>query len=225
MSRQSFRRAYDVAMLILSVYVIGQLSLEVILNLSQATAELLTLIDFTIACIFLVDWIVFFFLAHRKGHYLKTRWVDLIASIPFAQVLRPLRVLRVVRLARTLRLVRGLKGMLPILRTLTANPARSALTIYLTLTAVIYAYCTVGLFNFEKGVNESIATFGDALWLAFTTLTSVGYGDLYPITTGGRIMAVILTVVGMGLFGLATGEIAALILRYVKDEKSSELSE
>jgi voltage-gated potassium channel len=221
-NRQTVRRAYDVAILILSVYVIGQLSIEVILELSEQTAETLTLIDFTIACVFLVDWTVFFFLADRKGHYLKTRWLDLIASIPFAQVLRPLRVLRVVRLARTLRLVRGLKGMLPILRTLTANPARSALTIYLALTTVIYVYCTVGLFNFEKGINESIATFGDALWLAFTTLTSVGYGDLYPITSGGRIMAVILTVVGMGLFGLATGEIAALILRYVREDKANE---
>lgn len=221
-TKAKFRRIYDVAMLVLSIYVIGQLSLEVILDFSQRAQLVLTRIDFTIACIFLLDWVVFFFLSSEKGQYAKSRFVDLLASIPFAQVLRPLRVLRVVRLARTLRLVKGLKGMFPLLRAATANPARSALSIYLTLTVVIYFYCSVGLYNFEKAVNDQIQSFGDVLWMSFTTLTSVGYGDIYPVTTGGRFMAVVLVLTGMGLFSLVTAEFATVILKYVRGREDSK---
>jgi voltage-gated potassium channel len=81
---------------------------------------------------------------------------------------------------------------------------------------VIYFYCSLGLYNFEKGNNASISCFGDVLWMAFTTLTSVGYGDIYPVTTGGRILAALLVVTGMGLFCLLTAEIATVFLRWVK---------
>jgi len=209
-------------MLILSIYVVLQLSFEVILDLSERTQLILTWIDFTICIVFLLDWFFFFLRSTEKKQYLKTRFIDLVASIPFTQILRPLRILRIVRIVRTLRIVRSLKGAFPLLRVLLKNPARSALSVYLTITLVIYFYCSVGLYNVEREVNSSISNFGDVLWMSFTTLTSVGYGDIYPVTGGGRILAAVLVITGMGLFSLLTAEIATLIMKIVKPKNSKE---
>lgn len=137
------------------------------------------------------------------------------------QVLRPLRALRIVRLVRVLRLFRGAKGALPILRFLLKNPARSALTIYLAVTMIVYFYCSLGLYNFENGINPAISSFGDVLWMAFTTLTSVGYGDIYPVTGGGRIFAAILVTTGLGLFSLLTAEIATVFLQWIRNNSKT----
>ena len=69
------------------------------------------------------------------------------------------------------------------------------------------------MYWFERGVNEKVRTFGDVLWMAFTTMTTVGYGDRYPSTTGGRLIAAALVLTGMGLFCLLTAEIATLLLK------------
>lgn len=222
MSQARIHRWYDALILFLSIYVLVQLSLEIILTIPDNISLLLSWIDFSICVVFLIDWIVFFILSKNKKTYFKRRIFDLIASIPFTQILRPLRVLRVIRLTRTLRIMRGLKGANPVFRFLLKNPARSALTIYLSFTLLIYFYCSLGLYNFEKGFNASINNFGDVLWMAFTSLTSVGYGDIYPVTSGGRILAVILVTVGMGLFALVTAEIATVILKYVKAQDKVE---
>ncbi len=86
---------------------------------------------------------------------------------------------------------------------------------------VIYFYCSLGLYNFEKGINPNISNFGDVLWMAFTTRTSVGYGDIYPVTASGRILAAILVVTGMGFFSLLTAEIATVFLSWVRNNSKA----
>lgn len=212
------RISYDGLMLFLSVYVLLQLAIEVILPLPPPVNRALYWIDFAICMVFLADWMWFFIRSDNRRRYFRRRFIDLISSIPFSQALRPLRVFRVVRLVRTLRIVRGLKGAFPLMRVALANPKRSAMTVYGTLTLIIYFYCSVGLYSFEAGVNDSISSFADVLWMSFTTLTSVGYGDIYPVTAGGRILAAMLVMTGMGLFSLVTAEIATTILALLKNQ-------
>ena len=107
---------------------------------------------------------------------------------------------------------RGLKGVLPFMRWALKTKRRSALSGYMACTALVYVYCVIGLLNFEKGENEKVATLPDALWLGFTTLTTIGYGDAYPVTTGGKVMMGILAVVGLGLFSMVTAGIASLLV-------------
>jgi voltage-gated potassium channel len=214
--------AHDATILALSVYVLLQLAIEVITDPPSSVTLVLEFIDFGICIIFLADWAIFFVAAGDKWDYTKRRIVDLIASIPFLQVLRPFRIFRIVRLVRVLRFVRGMKAIRPVLGFLARNRARSAFVLYLMITIVVYFYCSIGLYNFEKGVNQQIHGFGDILWMSFTTLTTVGYGDLYPITTGGRLMAGVLILTGFGLFGLLTAEFAAFILKRVKGEEKSK---
>lgn len=164
----------------------------------------------------------FSYKSENKSRYVKSRFIDLLASIPFAQLLRPFRILRTVRLVRTLKLFRGIKGSKSFLGVFLKNPARSALTVYLTLTGIVYFYCSLGLYTYEYGINEGINNFGDVLWMSFTTLTSVGYGDIYPVTTAGRILAAVLVITGMGLFGLVTAEIATIIIHVMRPETEQE---
>ena len=217
-----WRTVYDFAILALSVYVLVQLAVEVITELSPEVTVVLEFVDLGICIIFILDWVFFFITATDKWDYTKRRIVDLVASIPLLQLLRPFRIFRIVRLVRVLRFARGAKALRPVLGFLTRNRARSAMVLYLAITMVVYFYCSVGLYNFEKGINDQIHGFGDVLWMAFTTLTTVGYGDMYPKTTGGRLMAGVLILTGLGLFGLLTAEFATFLLRKVKGEETTK---
>ena len=222
MDNSSIGKWYDISMFILIFYVLIQLSLEFVVNFSEQTLHIFSGIDLFICIIFLSDWFFFLFKAENKWRYVKTRVLDLISSIPFAQILRPLRLLRFIRLTRSFRMIRGLRGASPLFKLIFKNPARSALSIYLFFTFVIFSYCSLGLYNFEYGVNDAIHNFGDIIWMSFTTLTTVGYGDMYPVTTGGRIMAGVLVITGMGLFGLLISEVATLLLELVKKNGDQE---
>lgn len=207
---------WDFLIILLSVYTVGEFFIELVTKIPAATQEGLEIADFVICLLFLADWFYYFITSKEKGKYFVKHLIDLIASIPFAQILRPLRIVRAVRIIRLLRLIRGIKGAERFLTFFVKNKARSAMTIYIIITTAIYFYGTLGIYNFESGVNKNISSFGDAMWMAFTTLTTVGYGDCYPITAGGRILCALLVLTGMGLFSLFTAEFATYILKEVK---------
>jgi voltage-gated potassium channel len=79
-----------------------------------------------------------------------------------------------------------------------------------------------GLYLFEHGTNEAVVSFGDALWWALTTTTTVGYGDIYPTTTEGRLIAVLLMLTGIGVIGMFTATIASF---FMIEEEQGELDD
>lgn len=214
-------KIWDTCIIILSLYTVGEFFIELVTKIPKPVYDGLETADFIICLLFLLDWTYYFFVTPRKErlHYCKFHLIDLVASVPFAQILRPLRIVRAVRIVRLFRLVRGFKGAERFISIFMKNRARSAMSIYILVTAVIYIYGTLGIYNFEYGVNKNISTFGDAMWMAFTTLTTVGYGDCYPITPGGRLLCSILVLTGMGLFSLFTAEFATYILKELKIHK------
>lgn len=211
-------KIWDAGIILLSLYTVGEFFVELVVKTPRPVYEALENADFIICLLFLIDWFYYFFVTPRQGrwHYFKVHLVDLIASVPFAQILRPLRIVRAIRIVRLFRLIRGFKGAERFVSIFMKNRARSAMSIYILVTTIIYIYGTLGIYNFEYGVNKNINTFGDAMWMAFTTLTTVGYGDCYPITPGGRILCSILVLTGMGLFSLFTAEFATYILKELK---------
>ena len=220
--RHSFKAKVDRLIFVLSVYVLLQLAVESLVDFPDRIERLLSIIDFVVCLVFLVDWSVSFWVADRKLHFFLLRLPDLLGSIPLVRVLRPLRILRVARLARAFRLLRALRTSGPLFRYLLSNPRRSALFVYRALTTLIYVYCSFAFYEFESPTNESVATVGDAFWMAFTTLTTVRYGDIYPVTTAGRLVAAVLVVVGLGLFSLATAEIASVLMKALPQTKESD---
>lgn len=77
---------------------------------------------------------------------------------------------------------------------------------------LLVTFCSIGVLHFESGAEANITTAEDSVWWAFATLTTVGYGDRYPVTTEGRIIAVLLMGAGVGLFGTFSGLLAAWFL-------------
>lgn len=210
------KKYWEIFILILSLYVIVELAFEIVYPFSQETINIFNIIDAILCTIFLGDFFYFLFKAEDKRLYLKKHWIDFVASIPFMTFLRVFRLARVIRIVR---LLRGFKGMLQLFRVLGTNKLQNILISYILILSLVLLYCSLAFYSFEYGINTSVKTFFDAFWWGFTTLTSVGYGDIIPKTTEGRIIGMVLTLMGMGLFSLITAEIATSFIRMTNKEQ------
>ncbi len=201
--------------ILLSVYVLVELGYEIIYPLSESAIKIINTIDFMICLIFLADFFYFLNESENKKAYFKKYWIDLVASIPFMTFFRFFRVVRVVRI---IRLTRGIKALIPIVRKIGTSKSQNILIAYILMLIIVMLYCSLAFFEFEKVTNSNIHTFFDAFWWAFVTTTTIGYGDIFPITTEGRIIGMILSLLGMGLFSLITAELATRFLRMTNDK-------
>lgn len=170
---------------------------------ARAATEDLT---FAIWLIFAADLAARAFLSGRWFHYLLTHPVDLIVvAVP---ALRPLRVLRVFATAHVLL---SRTGRLSVMRTLPAITIATALLVVIGALAVLDAE--------RAAPNAEITNFGDALWWSMVTVTTVGYGDIVPVTIIGRITTAGLMLVGISLIGAVTASVSAW---FMSNAKSAE---
>lgn len=151
--------------------------------------------------LFAADFGVRILLAERRGRYVLKHWLDvLIIALP---LLRPLRLLRLVTLLKILnrRATSGLRGRV---------------AVYVAGGSVLLALCgALAALSVERGRGGNIVSFGDALWWAVTTMTTVGYGDRYPVTGQGRLVAVALMLSGIALLGVVTATFATWLVEHV----------
>ena len=193
---------YETFILALSVLSIVNLVLLLpFMPLSTVQQDAILVIDLALTVVFLLDFTYRLLTAHSKSQYFLRGggWLDLIGSIPYLRVFRVFRVLRVGRLVREYGL-----GMLA--RWLLGERAQSALYVVGFLVVVVLetsAVLVLGIEADDPGAN--ITTAGDAIWWGIVTVTTVGYGDQFPVTTGGRVVGTFLLVTGVGLFGTFTG--------------------
>lgn len=164
---------------------------------SPGADELLGFASAAIWGIFAVDLVIRVALAERRGRYLLAHPIDVLTVV--LPMLRPLRVLRVFTAGQVL-LSRG------------AGLARSSQAVVLAAMLLVLIGA-LAVLDAERGAPEaSITGFDQALWWAVTTVTTVGYGDLYPMTGLGRVVAASLMVVGISLVGLVTATVASWFL-------------
>ncbi len=201
-------RLFILCVSIVSLLVIGAMML---VPMEPETYRLMEFIDVVACVVFLSDFLRQLYKAESRWKYFYTwGWLDLVASIPSIDAFRWGRAVRLVRIAQMLRGVRSGRDLFKILghyrRRSTA--AVTALIAFLSIT-----FGSMGILHFELGAEESnIRTAEDAFWWAWVTITTVGYGDYTPVTSGGRIIAMILMVVGVGLFSSLSGLIASWLL-------------
>jgi voltage-gated potassium channel len=158
--------------------------------------------------LFAVDLAIRVWLAERRLRYLLTHPVDvLVVLLP---ALRPLRVLRVFTAGQAL--VAG--GRVSLLRSTQAVATAAAILILIAAPSVLAAE--------RHAPGAHITTFPDALWWAATTVTTVGYGDMFPITGAGRMVAVALMFVGISLVGVITATVAAWFIDQTRDAAKAE---
>lgn len=211
---------FQVVIVILSLYVLVSLIVSTFLNLSPEVKQLLDYIDNFICLIFLVDFFIRFYKAKSKLQFMKWGWIDLISSIPTLDMFRAGRLLRIVRILRILRAFRSTKVLL---KFVFKNKAHGAFTTASIFAVLILIFSSLAILQVETTENGNIKSAEDALWWAFTTITTVGYGDKFPVTTEGRIIGVILMTAGVGLFGVFTGFIASWFVEEHKKEEDFEV--
>lgn len=160
--------------------------------------------------IFLIDFMYRITTAPSRGGYFFRRfgWADLLASLPLAE----LKFLRIFRLVRVYRLLSEV-GARTVARTLVRDRAGSALIILLLMGILVLQFGSLVVLYLEQDAPEAnITTGSDAIWYTIVTISTVGYGDQYPVTNPGRLMGALIIVIGVGIFGTFTGYLANLFL-------------
>ncbi len=207
--------------LVLSVYVLLALIVDTIFTLPSEIASILNLVDNGICVIFLFEFVVRFYKADSKLKFMKWGWIDLISSIPNVEFLRVGRTLRLIRLLRILRAFRSTKH---IVNQVFKNKAQGAFATVSILALLLIIFSSISILQFETDSNSNIKTAEDALWWSYVTITTVGYGDKFPVTTGGRIIGGLLMTGGVGLFGTFTAFISSWFLKGTIAEKNNDSS-
>ena len=182
------------------MYVVEDPSLDTVLFAMNAVLTVILFIDFVYRLVTAPSRSDYFF--RQFG------WADLLASLPVLE----LKILRVFRLVRVFRLLRE-NGIRVIGNRLMRNRAGSALLTLLLMGILVLEFGSLWMLKLEQNAPDAnITTASDALWYVIVTISTVGYGDQYPVTTGGRILGAVIIVIGVGIFGTFTGYLANLFL-------------
>jgi voltage-gated potassium channel len=214
-----FERAVELPLLVLALAMLPLLTLPLLMELSSSVENAFVAADWLIWAVFTFEYATRLILTTDRGRFIRRNWTDLlIIVLPF---LRPLRIVRSARALRLLRLVRLVavlgKVSHDVRRLLVRHRLHYALLV--TLTVVVgSAALTLAVEN-DSG---NIKTLGDGLWWAVTTITTVGYGDRYPVTAAGRGIAALLMVTGIAFFGVLTANVAAFFLERNDEPEDQE---
>ena len=196
----------NLVVFVLSVYVLLAILIDTVFVLPEETSILLSYIDNTICVFFFTEFCVRFFQAENKLKFMRWGWVDLISSVPAISYLRAGRILRLIRL---LRLIRAFRSTQSFLNYVFRNKAQGALTSVAILALLLIIFSSIAILQVEKDPNSNIKSAEDAIWWSYVTITTVGYGDKFPVTTERRVIAAVLMTAGVGLFGTFTAYVAS----------------
>jgi voltage-gated potassium channel len=207
--------SFDIFVLALSVLSIVNMALA-IAPLSAAVHNVVLIVDAVLCLIFLTDFFLRLKRAADKRRYFIAEhgWLDFLGSLPFPG----LRLARLFRMARVSSLI-NTYGPRRVWQMVAVNRAGSALLGTLFLTIVVLEFGSILVLGAESHSDQAnILTASDALWWSYVTVTTVGYGDRFPVTTTGRLVGVAMLTIGVGLFGVLTGFLANAFLAPAKSE-------
>jgi voltage-gated potassium channel len=214
--------SYQLFMLVLCVYTLLMLGVEVALRPGGEVQALLEYADLAVCAFFLVDFVLCLYNAPNRWKYFYTwGWLDLLSSIP---ALDAARWGRAARVARILRLLRGLRAT-KILGSLVLAKREQSTFLAGSLSALLLLVAaSISILRVETADDSNIRTAGDALWWSLSTITTVGYGDRFPVTTEGRLVAAVLMCAGVALFGMLSGLLAAWFTAPKKAHEHNEVA-
>ncbi|MGK8491645.1 ion channel [Nocardia asiatica] len=201
--RASWERKTGIPMMALALAFLGVYAWQVLdTGASPRLDAWLTRVDVVIWAVFALDFVVRLWLSGNRWRFLRTHPVDLLIV-----VLPPLRPLRLLRAAML------------VIGTLNRNTTtRARLAVFVGASSILLLLlCSLAFFDAEYGAADSkIHNFGDALWWSMVSVTTVGYGDVYPVTTEGRLISLILMTLGIGLISFAIGTTTSWVMDQLK---------
>lgn len=205
---------FELAMMLLSFISVILIVVMAFVPMATETKRLLFLIDTCICVIFLLHFFVGLFNARDKKSYLKHHWIDFIASIP---AIEPLRIARVFQILRVIRLIRMTRSIISILL---KQRRQATLASLMVAMVTIIAFASVLILLVENGApNANITSAEDAVWWSLVTISTVGYGDYYPVTTVGHVIGGVVIVCGVSFFGVISGYMASIFVAPDEEEQ------
>ena len=202
---------------------VGALSVLSLVNLvlvllipDPATRNIIYSIDVVLSVVFMIDFLVRLRRAPSRSNYFFRQfgWADLLGSLPLPQV----KILRIFRVFRVVRILRRSRPR-DIARSLVRDRASSSLLTLLLVGILVLEFGSLTMLQLERNApNANITTAPDALWYLVVTMSTVGYGDRYPVSTAGRALGTFVIVVGVGIFGTLTGYLANLFISPRKEQ-------
>lgn len=212
---------YQLFMLVLCVWALLNLGVKTLWTLDPETQTVLDYADDVACGLFFVDFLISLYRAPKRWAYMATwGWLDLLSSIPTGDLLRWGRAARVLRILRVLRVVKSVRSLAHFI---IEQRAESAFLATLLLSLLLVMFSSLAMLQLETVPEANIKTAQDAMWWAVSTMTTVGYGDRYPVTPEGRLVAVFLMAAGVGIFGTFSGLVASWFLSPKAQDTTTEL--
>ena len=220
---ERFERAVELPLLVLALAMVPLLVVPLLMDLPSGVEAALLAADWLIWGAFALEYVVRLVLTEKRWRFVRREWPDLlIIVLPF---LRPLRVVRSARALRLLRLGRLVAVLGEVGQQGRRLLVRHRLHYAVLVTGVVVVAAAALVLAVEEGRDGTIDSFGDALWWAVTTVTTVGYGDMFPVTPAGRGIAAFLMVAGIALFGVLTANVAAFFIEQEHEQQGDPVAE
>ena len=210
-----YKIAYEIIFTLLAIIAVIITLLDLTENINLSNNDALNTFDTAITYIFIFDYAIRLIFAKSKRDFFKTNIPDLIAIIPFNSLFKVFRIAKLLRLAKLTKMTKLFKlfrfvGVLARLNKKIKGVLKTnGLNHALWFTLVVILLSAIGIYVAEP---ETVKTFDTALWWSFVTATTVGYGDIFPTSSIGRMIAGILMLTGIGTIGMITGSISTYFM-------------
>lgn len=211
-------RTFDLGVQLLIVVSMIALAVETVPTISETTRNAVRIVETVTLLLFCFEYVLRLATSPRPLGYALSFFgvIDLLAILPslvgLSTDLRAIRSLRLLRVFRILKLARYSQAIRRI--HLAIQIAWEELVLFGAMTLVVLYLAAVGIYHFENPAQpDTFASIFHSLWWAVTTLTTVGYGDVYPITVGGRVFTLLVLVVGLGIVSIPPGLVASALTR------------
>ncbi|HEY4189636.1 MAG TPA: ion transporter [Candidatus Limnocylindrales bacterium] len=219
--------AYNIFILVLTLFSLAIMVLLVVPGIDPETKSLLLVYDNVACVIFLIDFAYNLSGSRpRSGYFIHQRgWLDLLGSIPSFGIFQFTALFRLFRLSRLARIRRLMGGQQrnELVKDVLENRSQYAVFITIMAAGLVLSIASILVLQFEtQSPDANITTGGDALWWGVVTITTVGYGDKYPVTTLGRLTGVSVMFAGVGIIGALASILASLLVPPPKQEPDAE---
>lgn len=216
-------KTFDFVVLFLIVFSIITLTIDTLPNLPRIASDFIDISEIVITILFTIEYALRIVTAPRKRDYIFSFYgiVDLIAILPLYIALgvdlRAVRAFRLFRIVRIMKLTRYSRAMERFGKAL--SYAKQEVIIFFVATAIIIYLAAIGIYYFEHDAQpEAFRSIFDSLWWAVATLTTVGYGDVYPVTVGGKVFTFVILMCGLGIVAVPAGLVSAALSKVRRDE-------
>ncbi len=210
------RRSADLCIQVLIVLSMLAYAMETLPDLSQSVRQYLSCFEIATILVFTIEYVLRLTMSDRRLAYATSFFglIDLFAILPFYLSLgidlRSLRAFRLLRLIRIFKLARYSKAIQRFHRALLI--AKEEIALFLFAAFIMLYFAAVGIYHCEHEAQpEAFASVFHSLWWSLVTLTTVGYGDVYPITTGGKVFTFGVLVIGLGVVSVPAGLVASAL--------------